>query len=137
MSLGVTTRARRSTSSMPTLHISSFSGAALGGSDLYATDHHWGDDVIDVNAHDLPALKAAYLVDALPRRGRALEIGCGGGRLLNTISTHRPELTLEGCDIRPLGYEPAGFSFTLVDRENGELPYEPGSFDAVMIFDVL
>jgi len=109
----------------------------LGGSDLYATDHHWGDDVIDVDAHDLPALKAAYLVDALPRRGRALEIGCGGGRLLNTISTHRPELTLEGCDIRPLGYEPAGFSFTLVDRENGELPYEPGSFDAVIIFDVL
>jgi SAM-dependent methyltransferase len=115
----------------------SFSGAALGGSDLYAADHHWGDDVIDISAHDLPALKATYLINALPLHGRALEIGCGGGRLLNTISTHRPELSLDGCDIRPLGYEPTEFTFTLVDPEKGELPYEPGSFDAVIMFDVL
>ena len=109
----------------------------MGGSDLYAADHHWGDDVIDLAARDLPALKAQYLVDALPRHGRALEIGCGGGRVLNTLATRRPELSLDGCDIRPLAYEPAEFTFTLVDPARGDLPYEQGSFDAVIMFDVL
>jgi SAM-dependent methyltransferase len=109
----------------------------LGGSDLYAAQHHWGDDVIDLDAHGLPAMKARYLVDALPRHGRALEIGCGGGRVLNTIAARHPELSLDGCDIRPLGYEPTGFTFTLVDPARGELPYEPNSFDAVIMSDVL
>jgi SAM-dependent methyltransferase len=109
----------------------------LGGSDLYASEHHWGDEVIDLDAHDLPALKARYLVEALPRHGRALEIGCGGGRVLNTIAARRPELSLDGCDIRPLGYQPTEFTFTVVDPASGELPYEPSSFDAVIMSDVL
>src|SRR6266496_2783132 len=137
MWLGDTTRARRSTSSTRILRIASSSRVALGESELYASEHHWGDDVIDLDAHDLPALKARYLVDALPRHGRVLEIGCGGGRVLNTLATWRPELSLDGCDIRPLGYEPAAFNFTLVDPARGELPYEQGSFDAVLMFDVL
>jgi SAM-dependent methyltransferase len=109
----------------------------LGGSELYASEHHWGDDVIDLDAHDLPALKARYLVDALPRLGRVLEVGCGGGRVLNTVATRRPELSLDGCDIRPLGYEPTEFTFALVDPTKRKLPYEPDSFDAVIMSDVL
>jgi SAM-dependent methyltransferase len=109
----------------------------LDQSELYAADHHWGDAVIDAAARDLPALKAAYLLDALPRAGRVLEVGCGGGRLLNTVAAERPELTLDGCDIRPLGYEPASFTFTLVDPDGARLPYDDESFDAVILFDVL
>jgi 2-polyprenyl-3-methyl-5-hydroxy-6-metoxy-1,4-benzoquinol methylase len=108
----------------------------LQGSDVYAADHHWGDEVTDVTAHDLPALKATYLLSALPERGRALEIGCGSGRILNTIATHRPGLSLHGCDIRPMRYEPTAFTFTLVDP-NGDLPYDPASFDVVIMCDVL
>jgi SAM-dependent methyltransferase len=122
---------------MPILRTASSSGAALEGSDVYATDHHWGDDVIDITADDLPALKANYLLNALPDRGRVLEIGCGGGRILNTVSAHRPELNLDGCDIRPLGHQPGEFRFTLIDAATPDLPYEQASFDTVILFDVL
>ena len=64
-----------------------------------------------------------------------LEFGCGGGRLLNTIADH-PELSLDGCDIRPLGYEP---TTSLHPRRCGRrtLPYDDASFDVVVLFDVL
>jgi 2-polyprenyl-3-methyl-5-hydroxy-6-metoxy-1,4-benzoquinol methylase len=108
----------------------------LHGSDVYAPDHHWGDEVTDVTAHDLPALKTTYLLNTLPEQGRVLEIGCGSGRILNTIAAHRPGLSLHGCDIRPMRYEPAAFTFTLVDS-TGPLPYDTASFDFVIMCDVL
>jgi SAM-dependent methyltransferase len=109
----------------------------LEDSDLYADDHHWGNRRVNVGAHDLPALKARYLLAHLPVTGRVLEVGCGGGRLLNTVAAHRPLLELHGCDIRPLRYAPARFHFTLVGLETAVLPYEPASFDAVVMMDAL
>lgn len=109
----------------------------MAHSDLYAADHHWGDTPIDLTAKDLPALKAQYLVSALPDEGRVLEIGCGGGRLLNTIAAHRPRLRLDGCDVRPIQGTPAHFQFALVDPEQPDLPYPDATFDAVVMFDVL
>ncbi len=106
-------------------------------SDLYAEDHHWGDAVIDTSSWDLPALKARYLLDGLPLTGRVLEVGCGSGRVLNTIGAYRPALVLDGCDIRPLPYEPEGFTFTLVAPEAARLPYDDGAFHAVVLFDIL
>ena len=120
---------------MPTRPTISSFGAALEGSDLYADDHHWGDKRINVRAHDLPALKARYLLEHLPATGRVLEVGCGG--LLNTVAAHRPRLELHGCDIRPLRYPPASFQFTLVGLETAALPYRPASFDAVVMMDAL
>ena len=106
-------------------------------SELYAEDHHWGDAPIDLHAHDLPALKARYLVDALPTSGRVLEIGCGGGRLLHTIAAAKPALELHGCDIRPLRGRPTASRSRLVDPDAPALPYEGESFDAVVMYDVL
>jgi SAM-dependent methyltransferase len=109
----------------------------LEKSEVYAEGHHWGDKQIDVRARDLPALKARYLLDHLPRTGRILEVGCGGGKLLNTIAAYRPELELHGCDIRPLQYTPTNFAFDLVGPDDVSLPYDPASFDAVVMVDVL
>jgi 2-polyprenyl-3-methyl-5-hydroxy-6-metoxy-1,4-benzoquinol methylase len=109
----------------------------LERTELYAADHHWGDAPVDVSARDLPALKARYLLSGLPERGRILEVGCGGGRLLNTIASHRPNLDLHGCDIRPLDHASSSFDFTLIEPTRRDLPYDAGSFDAVVLFDVL
>jgi SAM-dependent methyltransferase len=109
----------------------------MARSDLYADEHHWGDGVIDVAGHDLPALKAAYLLDALPETGRVLEIGCGSGRVLNTIASHRPGLELHGCDIRPLRGKTPTFEFSQVAPDDSELPFGAASFDGVVVYDVL
>ena len=57
--------------------------------------------------------------------------------MLNTIAAYRPALMLDGCDIRPLPYEPTDFTFTLVAPEAARLPYDDGAFDAVVLFDIL
>jgi SAM-dependent methyltransferase len=108
----------------------------LARSDLYADEHHWGDRAIDLTAHDLPALKARYLVRALPDRGRVVEIGCGSGRVLNTVARHRPHLELHGCDIRTVE-RPATFEFRVVDPDVPDLPYETNSVDVAILYDVL
>jgi SAM-dependent methyltransferase len=112
-------------------------GVDLESSELYADDHHWGDKQVDVRAHNLPALKARYLLEHLPSTGRVLEVGCGGGRLLNTVAAWRPQLDLDGCDIRPLHYTPTHFHFTPVRLDEVDLPYPPGTFDVVLMVDAL
>lgn len=109
----------------------------LGRSDLYAAEHHWGDALVDVRSHDLPALKIRFLLQHLPAHGKVLEVGCGGGRLLNTVAAHRPGLELYGCDIRALRYQPRRFAFSMVDPGASALPYAAETFDAVVMFDVL
>ena len=105
---------------------------------FHADSHHWGDRPIDPYARNLPALKVRYLLAHLPRSGSVLEIGCGSGRILNTIAAVRPDLRLHGCDLRPLRSAPATFTFRLVSPGARLcLPYEDGSFDAVIMCDAL
>ncbi len=118
------------------LTISSF-GAGLASSEFIDETHHWGDKQIDVHTWDLPALKARYLLDHLPTVGRVLEVGCGSGRILNTIAAYRPHLELYGCDIRPLQYAPTNFTFSLVASDDTSLPYDTETFGAILLVDVL
>jgi SAM-dependent methyltransferase len=122
---------------MRTRATTNFSGAGLDDSDLYADEHHWGSTSIDVAARDLPALKASYLVANLPDAGKVLEIGCGGGRILNTVAAHKPALQLFGCDIRPLKSSSGNFDFQLVRPDDNDLPYAPETFDMVIMCDFL
>ena len=94
----------------------------------------WGSVLVDPEAPSLPALKVRFLLDHVPREGKVLEVGSGGGKLLRTLARHRSNLELHGCDVRAPQSAPDVYSFRRI--ENG-LPYERASFDAVILFDVL
>ena len=71
---------------------------------------------------------------------KVLELGCGAGQFIREIKTIRPELDCYGCDISQSALEAAkqandGVAYRLSAEKT--LPYENGSFDAVLIFDVL
>ena len=66
---------------------------------------------------------------------RILEIGCGDGKFLNSISEINPTAKLYGCDIKAMSYKPK-FNFKII-KKNQPLPYKSKSFDVVIIMDVL
>lgn len=100
-------------------------------------DFHWGTEPVDVEAWDLPGMKARFLVEHAPTVGKLVELGSGGGKMLRTLSVHRPQLELYGCDLRAPQKVPAGYTFSLLEGDGRTLPYGDASFDAVAIMDVL
>lgn len=98
-------------------------------------DARWGDALVDPSEPSLPGLKARFLVDHVPSTGKLLDIGCGEGKLLRTLARERPGLALHGCDIRVPQRAPDVFAFRQV--VSAALPYDDGTFDAAMLFDVL
>ena len=97
----------------------------------------WGTVVVDPAGASLPSLKVKFLLDRLPARGRLVEIGCGGGKILRSIARFHPGLELHGCDVRDPHEPPDVYSFRRIDVESARLPYDDASFDVVLVFDVL
>lgn len=99
----------------------------------------WGKGSVDLNAKNLPALKASRVLRALqnlPQGARVLDFGCGEGKILNTLKIWRPDLALFGVDIqRPLNSHNQVFSFELL--EEGKVPFEAQRYDAVLALDVI
>ena len=74
-----------------------------------------------------------HLAPLLPAHANVLDVGCGDGLVASRIGVLRPDVTLVGLDIslRPVTHIPV----SLFDGQH--LPVEDGSFDAVMLVDVL
>lgn len=76
-------------------------------------------------------------------RGKLLDIGCGGGQFLRTISRHCPTLSeCHGVDLSLTAIEAArgfqGFPTCFFEQGDGRtLPYADGSFDYVTAMDVM
>ncbi len=67
-------------------------------------------------------------------------MGCGAGRFLRTIGRRRPGWELHGCDLSAVSLRagrtfPERVEYILADAHH--LPYRDGSFDFVLMVDVL
>jgi SAM-dependent methyltransferase len=100
-------------------------------------DFHFASEVVDVNGDDLPGLKASFVVGRVADDSIVLDVGCGGGKMLRTISRHRRGLTLLGCDVKQPTNVNGDFTFTALDGSTGLLPYEDASVDVALLVDVL
>ena len=76
---------------------------------------------------------AAQLAPLLLPKARVLDVGCGDGLLAARILEARPDLEIVGIDVlaRPRAFIPV----QLFDGQT--IPFDNGSFDAVMFVDVL
>jgi len=76
---------------------------------------------------------AAQLAPLFPPKARVLDVGCGDGLLAARILEARPDLQIVGIDVlaRPRAFIPV----QLFDGQT--IPFDNGSFDAVMFVDVL
>jgi len=77
-------------------------------------------------------------VDALPKGGRLLEVGCGGGQLLIELAERRPDLSLVGLDLSDGQIARARARTARFDGRVRcvvgsalDLPFEDGSFDGL------
>jgi SAM-dependent methyltransferase len=97
----------------------------------------FASEAVDVTAHNLPGLKASFLVRRVPDDAVVLDVGCGGGKMLRTISKHRHRLTLLGCDVKEPTDIHGDFTFAPLDGATGLLPYADSSVDVALLVDVL
>ncbi|MEH6626071.1 MAG: methyltransferase domain-containing protein [Motiliproteus sp.] len=74
-----------------------------------------------------------WLISLLPMNARVLDVGCGDGLISSLIKQKRPDLTINGIDvlIRNKTHVPVSIF------DGHCIPYESGSFDAVILVDVL
>ncbi len=100
-------------------------------------DFHFASEVVDITAHDLPGVKAAFVVRRIPDGSAVVDVGCGGGKMLRTIDVHRRDLTLLGCDVVVPTTVNGEFAFTQLDADTGLLPYDDASVDVALMIDVL
>jgi SAM-dependent methyltransferase len=100
-------------------------------------EFHFASEAVDVTARDLPGLKASFIVRRVPDDAVVLDVGCGGGKMLRTISEHRHRLTLLGCDVKEPTDINEDFTFAPLDGATGLLPYGDASVDIALLVDVL
>ncbi len=100
-------------------------------------DFHFASEIVDIAAHDLPGLKAAFVVSRVGNQSAVLDVGCGGGKMLRTIDVHHRGVKLLGCDVVVPTDVNGDFVFTALDGSTGLLPYDDASVDVALLVDVL
>jgi SAM-dependent methyltransferase len=100
-----------------------------------------GRDEVDLDDRSLAALRLQRALDALDTGPqRILMPGAGAGRYARAVARYRPESEVVGGDLSVRAVEEAealggGPTYQQFDAET--IPFDEGSFDAVLFFDLL
>ena len=115
---------------------------ATAGSDAFDYEaRRWGSTAVHARPWYLQGLKLRYALDDLAGlHGACLDVGCGGGNMARAIKRERPDLRVTGVDVSRSAIDAArrlggGVEFAATPATG--LPFNPASFDAVVMFDVL
>ena len=96
---------------------------------------HWGAR-INMQEKSLPVLKFNYIKNRIMDSDiKVLEIGCGNGKILNSIKDFNPSARCYGCDIQKPTVN-VDFNFKLI-KKNQPLPYKDKFFDVVVLMDII
>lgn len=79
------------------------------------------------------AILADKISALLPKNAKVLDVGCGDGKIDLLITQKRPDIKILGIDVlvRKNTYIP------VTAFDGGTIPFDSGSFDAVIFIDVL
>jgi 2-polyprenyl-3-methyl-5-hydroxy-6-metoxy-1,4-benzoquinol methylase len=97
-----------------------------------------GGEATYVAFNDRPLGGHRLLLDLLEPGGRVLDVGCSGGYLAERLVARGSSVI--GVEIDPLAADRARSvcdEVLVADVEDAEVPFEPGSFDAVVCADVI
>jgi len=76
---------------------------------------------------------AQLLSELIPRGCSLLDVGCGDGKLARSLQGQRPDLRIEGVEVRLRKQS----SIPVTAFDGTTLPYGEAHFDGVMLIDVL
>jgi ubiquinone/menaquinone biosynthesis C-methylase UbiE len=103
----------------------------------------WGSGEVRVSERSIAGRKLKYCVEAVRgQTGLFLEIGCGQGKFIRGLRTELGDQNkYYGCDLNSISLEKIEtcqkHSIHYSAGNITHLPYESGSFDTVILFDVL
>lgn len=75
----------------------------------------------------------SHIAPLLPANGRVLDVGAGDGHVARALMDARPDVTIEGIDplVRP------DTKIPVTEFDGTTIPFADGSFDTLLIVDVL
>ena len=113
----------------------------VGGYDIDDPNKIQGRDEVGIDDRSLAALRLRDALDALgDSYGRVLLLGCGAGRYVRALGRARPDLQIQGGDLSISALQEARRrdpTSEYVALDASRLPYRPGTFSAVIFFDLL
>lgn len=103
----------------------------------------WGSSTANLSYTSPTSFRLQNILSAaksLPtKEPKILEIGCGAGQFIRAVKQHLPSADCHGCDISQTALDEAialndGVKYSLC---SDVLPYADGTFDLVLVLDVL
>lgn len=76
---------------------------------------------------------ARVLVEVIPLNQSVLDVGAGDGKLAEALVARRPDLSINGIDIRPA----EGSRVPVIEYDGTKIPYDDNTWDVCMANDVL